>query len=258
MSLYINPVYLTGSLECWPLEELAGMGYKGLELVPECLARLDLLKPEVEKAGLEMLSVNAMPDLRPYLTGSLNDAVEHRRRSAIDELLRVLETMNRERMRFLVVGAGRVAENYQSWDQARELLAASLRELGSAAGDVTVLLGLVPRRMLRSCGEVAALVDEVDSPRVAAALDIGHSLLIGEDPVDARQILGDRMKYVQLHDIDLSPGVPRLDRHLTMGRGDVKRDDVQALIVDIPAAVNIAAPDDPITAAKDALDWVQG
>jgi sugar phosphate isomerase/epimerase len=252
----INPVYLTGSIEDWPLAELAAAGYRGLEVTPACLHAIARWQPAAAKAGLRPLCVNALPDLWPYLTGSLSDAVDHNRRGTIDRLLKALPEMRKRDIPFLVVAPSRLAENYQSGDEARALLIESLREL-AAAGDTVILLEAAPFRMFGSSAEVAALVDEVGRPNVAAALDVGHAALNNENPADAANALGTRLRYVQLHDADLSEGMPRLDRHLLLGEGSLDPADVKKAIGELPFAVSITPSADPVAAARAAITWLE-
>lgn len=256
MTPAINPVYLTGSVDNWPLKELADMGYRGLELTPACLDKMPAWKPSADKISLRPICVNAMEELRPYLTGSLSDGVERRRRATLDRLLGVLKIMWAEGIPFLVVAPSRLAENYQSPDQARTLLISSLKELAGAGG-TTILLAAAPFRLFASSGEIAGIVDEVKLPNVAAALDIGHALLNGENPADAAHTLGARLKYVQVHDADTRLGIPRLDCHLPLGDGLLKKDDVRAAVSGLPYSVGITASDDPLSAAKTALEWLK-
>jgi len=257
LSPAINPVFLTGSLDGWPLADLAAIGYRGLELTPACLDNPAPWLAQAEEAGLALFAVNALPDLRPYLTGSLSDAVEHRRRATLDRLLATLRRMRELHVPFLVVAPSRLAENYQSVEEARALLVESLREL-AAAGDATILLEGAPFRLFASAAEIAALVDAVASSQVAAALDVGHCLLRGESPADAAKTLGPHLRYVQVHDAEVRCGFPLLDAHLPLGLGAAGRQDVLAAIADRPCAVTVTAPDDPLSAAREALAWLTG
>jgi sugar phosphate isomerase/epimerase len=254
----INPVYLTGSLRNWPLHELAAMGYKGLEISPACLESLSTWKPVADAAELKPICVNALPELTPYLTGSLHDGVEHRRRATLDALLRALEIMNRKEISFLLIAPGRLAENYQNTEQAWELLVSSIEELSRAAGEVTILAQSVPHRLFNRTTDLAKLIDEIGSPRFAAAIDIGHLILCQASPADAVAELGDRLRYIQVHDVDIRPGLPRLDRHLPMGQGSLDREDIIPVLRALPIAVNCASPSNPLAAAKEALAWITG
>lgn len=255
MSPAINPVYLTGSTSNWPLKELAAAGYRALELTPACFAHAADWKPAADRAGLRLLSVNALPELRPYLTGSLSDAVAGNGRDTVQRLLQVLDEMRKQHIPLLIVAPSRLAENYQTPEEARALLVGSLRELAQA-GDTTILLEAAPFRMFASSAEIAALVDEVAMPNVAAALDVGHAMLSGENPGKAAGVLGARLRYVQVHDADVRAGLPRLDRHLPMGEGSVQQEDVRAALGHAPFAITIAPRGDPVAAARAALQWL--
>lgn len=261
MSPAINPVYLMGATQPWPLAELAAAGYRGLELTPACLDDVARWRPAAEKVGLRLLAVNALPELWPYLKGSLSDAIERDRRATVDRLLRCLAKMREHEIPFLVVAASRLAETYQSPQQARALLIESLRELAAAggappAGETTILLAAAPFRMFASSAEIASLVDEVARSNIAAALDVGHAALNGEAPSEAAKTLGKRLRYVQLHDADLRRGVPRLDRHLTLGQGSLELAEVKAALAGLPFAVGITPAAEPLAAARAALAWL--
>jgi sugar phosphate isomerase/epimerase len=256
LSPAIAPACLTASLAGWPLAELVAAGYRSLELTPSCLEQSAQWQGAAERAGLRPICVNALDDLRPYLTGSLSDAVAWRRRDTLDRLLRALQRMHREGIPFLVVAPSRLAENYQSVQEARGLLVGSLREL-AAAGDTSILLEAAPFRLFASASEIASIVDEAARPNVAAALNVGHALLSGESPAEAARILGQRLRYVQVNDADTRPGVPHLDRHLPLGLGAAKADDVRAAVGGRPFAVTVAAPSAAVNTAIAALEWLR-
>lgn len=251
----INCAYLTGGTAGWPLADLSAAGYRALELTPDCLVAEEEWRAAAERAGMRPSCVNAMHALRPYLTGSLSDAVSWRRMATLDGLLAALARMRALGIPFLVVAPSRLAENYQSAAEARALLIQSLRALADA-GPTQILLQAAPFRMFASSAEIASLVDEAARPNVAAALDTGHAMLAGESPDRAAGALGARLRYVQVHDVDTRPGVPLLDGHLPFGGGTAARNEVRAALGDRPFAVSIAAPGDPLAAARGALEWL--
>jgi sugar phosphate isomerase/epimerase len=257
LSPAVNPIFLTASATGWPLAELALAGYRGLEITPDALDTMRNWKASAEKAGLRPVCVNALSELRPYLTGSLSDGVEWRRRATLDRLKILLARMREASIEFMVVAPSRLAENYQSPAQARALLVESLRELSDTGGAI-ILLESAPFRLFASAGEIASIVDEVKRPNVAAALDTGHALLSGEDPAEAARALGPRLRYVQVNDADTHAGIPRLDRHLPPGRGALVAASVRSAVGDLPFCVNITAPAAPVEAARAALQWVIG
>jgi sugar phosphate isomerase/epimerase len=254
----INPICLTGRIDGWPLAELAAAGYRSLELTPACLDAPDGWRSAAEKAGLHLVAIDALHDLTPYLTGSLLDAIAWRREATLDRLRKSLSQMASWGIPYLVVAPGCLAENYQTPAEARALLIQSLRDLSAAAPPKTaILLEGAPFRLFASSAEIAAVLDEVARPNVAAAVDIGHALLNGESPPAAVMALGPRLRYVRLHDADTRPGLPRLDRHLPLGEGMLTREESDATLRGPLWSVNIAAPSDPLRAARAALEWIR-
>jgi len=251
----VNPVHLTGSLSHWHLAELCSMGYRGLELTPACIPTADVWQPEVARLGMRPVCVNALPELAPYLTGSLSDAVEWRRRDTVQRLAGVLKWMDGRGIPFMVVGPSRLAENYQSREEARSLLVSSLRDLASA-GKAQILLESMPFRLFGSSKDVLGILSETDRPNVGAALDVGHALIQGESPAEAAKVLGDELRYVQVRDVDLRPGLPRTDAHLPLGQGSARGEDVRAAVGNLPWSLVVTAPGDPLGAAKSALRWL--
>lgn len=253
----VNPVYLTGSSDNWPLAGIAAAGCTLLEITPERLAAASRWLPAAEKAGLRIGAVNAMPELRPYLSGSLIDGVPWRRDDTLKRLTAALATMSTMQVPFLVVASSRLAENYQSEAQARALWVDALRRLSDAAGTVTVLIEGAPFRLFAPPAELAAVIDEVARPNVAAALNVGHAVL-AERSLDACvRTLGPRLRYVQVHDAILRPGYARLDRHLPPGEGTLKAADVRAAIGSLPSAFTLCAPERPVEALQAAMRWLR-
>jgi sugar phosphate isomerase/epimerase len=252
----VNPVALTGSTD-WHLAELSSTGYRGLELTPACIPTVDVWQPEATRLAMRPVCVNALPELMPYLTGSLSDAVEWRRRDTVERLCAVHRWMDRREIPFMVVGPSRLAENYQSKEEARLLLVSSLRDLASA-GKAEILLESMPFRLFGSSKDILGIVCEADRPNVGAALDVGHVLIQGESPAEAAKVLGDRLRYVQVRDVDLRPGFPRLDAHLPLGQGSAHFEDVRLAVGDLPWSLVVTAPGDPLGAAQSALGWLEG
>lgn len=251
----INPVYLTGANADWPLAELAACGYRALEITPGALAVPRRWQLAADKAGLPVTCVNAVPELTPFLAGSLSDALPRNRQETIRRLLRTLATMRKAGIPSLVIAPSWRAEVGQTTEQAHALLVDAVRKL-ARAGDTTILLESAPRRLFATAAQLAALIDEIAMPNVAAALDVGHAMLSGETPAKAAKALGARLRYVHVHDTDVSPGAPPLDRHLPLGMGSAKKAEVRKAIGALPFAVTITPNDGPVAAARVVLEWL--
>jgi len=251
----VNVQYLTGSTRSWPLEELYEAGFRGIEVTPECLADPGRWLPASRALGMSIVAVNAMSLLRPYLTGSLTDNVTWRRRETVARLTDTLGAMTELGIPRLIVAPSRLAEIYQTPDEARQLLVAGLRTLADA-GDREVLLVGAPFRLFWSSSATASVVDEVARPNVGAALDVGHALLADEQPDAAAAVLGARLRYVQVHDADIRPGRMRVDQHFVPGDGSLRREALMAALAGRQWTLNATAGDDPVGAARRALAWM--
>ncbi len=251
----VNVRYLTGTSRSWPLEELYEAGYRGIEVTPDCLADPGAWLPAARRLGMDIVAVNAMPWLRPYLTGSLSDNVAWRRRATIARLKDILGAMTELGIPRLLVAPSRLAEVYQTPDEARALLVGSLRELAHVT-DREVLLVAAPFRLFWSSSATASVVDEIARPNVGAGLDVGHALLADEQPDAAAAVLGNRLRYLQVHDAGIRPGRMRVDQRLVPGEGSLRRDALQAALSGRQWTLNVTARDDPVGAARRALAWL--
>lgn len=248
----INPSVLTEATCGWPLEELSEMGYRGLELTPADVRGTSVLNLATE-LDLPVVCVNAIPSLIPYLTGSLNDAVAWRRRETIDGLSNILSRMDQEGIPFMVVAPGRVAQNYQTREEARQLLVSALREMASGRSS-EILLESMPFRPFDSSSEIRAILQDVGLPNVGAALDAGHAMLCGEDPEESVKALGADLSYIQIRDVVLRPGRPLLDHHLPLGSGSADIAKLKRLVSGLPWSMCISAPRSPLREARRSLD----
>ena len=249
----INPEFLTGLTNNWPLDELHSIGYRALELTPRALDFWE------RSGGHEMglLCVNSLPELITYISGSLSGAIEWRRRRILERLFGVQKIMRRLDVPFLVVAPGKLAEIYQTEEDARELLISSLVELADQ-GPTRVLVESAPYRLFSTSDKLADIIDDVDKKNVGAALDVGHSMMAGENPLDSAEILGDQLKYVQVRDVEIIDGIAPMDRHLPLGEGSVDTGQIADLVRGVPWSVTICAHTSPLKAAREAMEVVGG
>jgi len=129
------------------------------------------------------------------------------------------------------------------------MLARTLREVALRAEDRGVVLALENMNVLpaeaeiRYLGctaeEVAAILDDTDSPALGSCLDIGHAHLLPGGIEEFTTRLAGRIVHVQLTDND---GVH--DQHLTLGEGTLDIDAAMAELIAIgydgPVAVELA------------------
>jgi len=259
--LALDPVMLTGDDDPGVVAEAKGRGFTDLVLPPRAIdgPRAGAWGASLDRAGCRVLAVNAVTELTPYLDGSLSDSVPRRREQVVRRLVSLLQPMAAMGARWLVVAPGRVAENYQSPDEARGTYVRSLRELANACPTgVCVLAEAMPLRLTAHAADLWTVLQEAAHPRLGAALDMGHTLLGGDRPAGATALLRDALRLLLVDDADLTPGRARLDRHLPPGRGALAPADV-AYLADLPVrwVLNVRAPagEDPWSLAEAARDW---
>lgn len=101
----------------------------------------------------------------------------------------------------------------------------------------------------RKPGELLALLDALNDPRLGACLDVGHAHAFSPlTVIDWIQALGDRLRYVHLND-----NWGEKDAHLPLGHGGLP-------MREILAALTLHAPDMPWTIECDArpsLAWLR-
>ena len=104
-------------------------------------------------------------------------------------------------------------------DQARAHLASGLRRVLDYAEQRDVTIGFEPEpgMLIDTMASFEDLLDQVDSPRLALTLDVGHLQCLGETPI-AKVIRCWGDKLVNVHIEDMRAGV---HDHLMFGEGEI-------------------------------------
>lgn len=99
----------------------------------------------------------------------------------------------------------------------------ALSELAAEAAKRGMKLCLehVPGRALSTAKETLAFLEELGHPNLYLLLDVGHTLLSKEKPVEIIEAAGKRLGYVQLNDND-----GKKDRHWALLDGLLTRDEL--------------------------------
>ncbi len=182
------------------LEECARLaadaGYDGLEIVvtPPHADLSDLerdsaaIRETLLRYGLEAACVTSLWPVDG--SGVTEDAVR-----------RVIELSARLRSPLVKVGPTRKPSS-QATDNDFTRSAASLARCGAAAQECGVVLTVENQlgTLAERLGGYDRLLDEAGSPRVGAALNPANAFAVGEDPVDAVDILADRLYLIRVKD----------------------------------------------------------
>ena len=81
-------------------------------------------------------------------------------------------------------------------------------------GDLTFVANPLYEKFIETTDALAALLEEVDHPRLGANVDVGHAWCAGDDPAESIRRLGSRVKHLHLEDIR-----NRTHYHLIPGEG---------------------------------------
>lgn len=214
--------------------EIAAAGYEGIEILAD---RPHLFPPDVRERdllhlserlsdfGLAPASLNANTAAgyygrdfwEPLFEPSLANPETTPRRWRVDTVRRALVVAARLGFPHVSVTPGRAVPGTDP-RRSLALLAASLRELADEAAETGVRIGIEyePGLLVENASELAALLQEVDSPWVGVNLDLGHSRVAGEDPAQVLRELGRSVFHIHLEDIR-----GRKHWHLVPGEGEM-------------------------------------
>ncbi len=217
---YREPMGLERQLEC--ARAIAGLA--GVSVVwPDQFEDPSVVRPLLEGAGLAASTVEiALHADRRWRLGTFTCPDAGLRREAIDQWKRGIDVAAELGAADALVWPGTDGFDYpfqadyrRNWD----LLVEGLREVGGHRADVRLAVEYKPREArahlhLCSAGVLLSMLQEIDLPNVGATLDLGHSLMAGENPAEAAALLARAGKLFQVHlddnyrdwDHDLLPG----------------------------------------------------
>jgi sugar phosphate isomerase/epimerase len=144
-------------------------------------------------------------------------------------------------------------------EESLALLKQSLFEIigYAAARRVRVGMEYEPGLLVERAEELDRLIREIGSENFGANLDLGHSYLAGESPVDVAERLGSRIFHIHLEDIG-----SRKHYHLVPGEGDIDFEEIfRALAgIDYDGFVTVelyTCSENPGQAARRAFDYLK-
>ncbi|MFH0822671.1 MAG: sugar phosphate isomerase/epimerase family protein [Pseudomonadota bacterium] len=216
------------------VEHIASLGYDGVELLadtPHLYAEsvteddLQRLGDLLQSKGIEAANINANTAVgfygrefwEPLFEPSIAAPDPSLRRRRIEYSKKCIDMAHRLGSDCVSLTSGRMVPGVLP-KESMGLLRDSLDELLDHAAPMSVRIGIEyePGLLIESCEELAALIDDVESPLLGANLDLGHSHVLGEDPESVIRRLGDRIFHIHIEDIK-----DRKHYHLVPGHGDM-------------------------------------
>jgi sugar phosphate isomerase/epimerase len=228
------------------LRGIRAAGFEGVEIladVPHAYpgtmddALIASVRRELDTLGLTVSNINcnctfgywkhAPPE--PYFEPSLISPDPQHRADRTAFILRTLEFANGVGARNISITSGRCLGGMPP-DKAAKQFAESFRPIIDKAVAVCVDDGieLEPGLFLEYVAELTEWIGRLNHPRFGANLDIGHSVVIGEDVADAVHALAGRIWNMHVEDL---PG--RKHYHMIPGEGNFDWAKLRAALHDI-------------------------
>ena len=228
------------------LRGIRAAGFAGVEIladVPHAYpgsidhATTDAVRRELDRLGLTVSNVNcnctfgywrhAPPE--PYFEPSLISPDPKYRADRTQLILRTLDFARAVGAENVSITSGRCLGGMPP-DRAARQFAESIRPILDRADALGVNVGieLEPGLFLEYVAELREWIDRLGHPRFGANLDIGHSVVIGEDIGEAVRALAGRIWNLHVEDL---PG--RKHYHMIPGEGDFNWIALRSALLDI-------------------------
>lgn len=134
----------------------------------------------------------------------------------------------------------------------------SLKPILDLAQKLNVRVGFEcePGLFIEWATELKALIDDVGSPMLGANLDLGHSVVMGEDPAEVIRLLQGRIWNCHVEDLN-----GRKHYHLIPGRGNMNWDVIFSALRETGYTRGVTVelysyPDEPVLAARESYAFL--
>jgi sugar phosphate isomerase/epimerase len=216
------------------LGRLAGLGYKGVELMadvphawpagllPESKRRI---RDTLDRLGLAISNINAfmmnaIADPRqPYWHPSWIEPDPQYRRIRVEHTKRALTLANELGAPNITTEPGGPLAPGQSFEQGMDEFVRELAPVVEHAEREGVMLLVEPEPglLIESTEQYLAFAERIESPMLGLNFDIGHMFCVGEDPAESIRRLAPHIRHVHLEDI----AATRVHHHLIPGDGAI-------------------------------------
>jgi sugar phosphate isomerase/epimerase len=228
------------------LRGIRAAGFEGVEIladVPHAYpgnmdhAMTDAVRRELDRLGLTVSNVNcnctfgywrhAPPE--PYFEPSLISPEPRYRADRTQMILRTLDFAKAVGAQNVSITSGRCLGGMPP-DKAAKQFAESIRPILDKADAVGVNVGIEcePGLFLEYVAELREWIERLGHPRFGANLDIGHSVVIGEEIGEAVRMLQGRIWNLHVEDL---PG--RKHYHMIPGEGNLDWIALRSALLDV-------------------------
>ncbi len=258
------------------IKAIAGCGYTGVEILadkphwyPEAFSApvAARVRKLLDKTGLHVSNINANctfgywknPPPEPFFEPSLISPKLQLRRDRMRMIKNTLRFAQAIGAGNISITSGKVLPTMEP-EKAWPLLRDSLRTLLDDAEKLGVRIGIEcePMLFIEYAQELRTLIGEIGSDFLGANLDIGHSVVLGEDIGEVLAILRGRIWNCHIEDIP-----NRKHYHLIPGQGSIDWFSLKAALEGIGYQRSLTVelytyPDRPAHAAQESLRFLRG
>ena len=260
---------------CDAVERIAEIGYEGVELLADAphlyadslsISGLEKLRETIDKTGLKTVNINANTAMgwygrefwEPLFEPSLANPDRDLRRWRLEYSRKCVDLAHYFGSPCVSVTSGRFVPGLAP-EKSFNFLRESLEQLVSYAEKRSICIGIEyePGLLIERFEELVAMMDVIGAPSLGANLDLGHSHVLGEDPIRVIEGLGSKILHVHVEDIR-----SRKHYHLIPGMGDMNFPKLIGLLEDNGyngfATVELYTyPNKPEEAARQALEFLR-
>jgi sugar phosphate isomerase/epimerase len=257
------------------IETIAKAGYSGVELLADVphLYPFSTTGPDLERIAVCLEKNRVLPAninannaagyygakfWEPVFEPSLANPEPEARKWRVGFTKKCIDMAEFLSCRNVSVTSGRMVPGVRP-EKSLALLRQSLLEIVEYASAKHVRVGMEyePGLLVECAGELEVLIGEIGSGNFGANLDLGHSYLAGELPLDVARRLGPRIFHLHLEDI-----AGRKHYHLVPGDGDMDFQEIFRALhaIEYKGFVTVelyTCSEDPERAARQAIDHLR-
>ena len=253
------------------ISAIAAAGYAGVEILADKPhwypdefdpRRADAIRSQLERHKLAISNINANctfgywkdPPPEPFFEPSLISPDPALRRDRVHMIQNTLQFAKAIGAANISITSGKALPTMPP-EKAMQQLHDSLAPVLELAEKLSIRVGIEcePMLFIEWAAELRELIDRIGSPMLGANLDLGHSIVLGEDIPTITRLLAGRIWNCHIEDL---PG--RKHYHLIPGRGTVQwpiiRHSMEAIAYPHFLTVELYTyPDQPHEAARESI-----
>lgn len=232
------------------IEGIADLGFAGIEILAD-IPHLFSDTPQSEIAKLKALLLHKKIEIS-NINANTAAGLEYFDDRRIAHTKKIIEIAG-------MLGAPNISFAIEHPFLNMRYILNALRELGDFAKKFGIKIGIEyePDFFISNCDQLLKILQDLNHPNIGANLDIGHSVVNGENPADVIRKLNDKIWNIHIEDIK-----GRSHYHLIPGKGDIDFKAIRDALIDTKydrwLTLEIYTyKDNPSEAGRESLDFLK-